>query len=363
MPPAGAPYQRKLVDPAFLATTHGQIGCTTCHAGDAGAVQPAAAHAGLIARPSDDPGRACGSCHPEVVQTFTQSLHFTARGLEHGLRALTGPVRWPMARKTFQASCQSCHATCGDCHVSKPPYSTNPLVPGGLQNGHRFARRPPMEITCAGCHGGRVAAEYTGAYEGFPADVHFTKAKMACTDCHTGAQLHGTGGETASTRFAVASRPRCTDCHPEAAAGKSAIRSHTVHGATLSCQTCHGGISKSCVNCHVGSGATSLPQLKIGRNLRPELPFAYTLLRHVPTTRDMIDRPTGLVQALVNFDRVPTWKTATPHNIQRVTARSRSCGACHNNPNLFLRLRDLDPDDSQANGTVVTAPPLPIPTR
>jgi hypothetical protein len=298
-----------------------------------------------------------------VAGTFSKSLHFTARGLEHGLRALTGSVRWSMARPAFEQSCQSCHATCGDCHVSKPPYSNNPLILGGLQNGHLFARKPPMEITCAGCHGGRVAAEYMGQYEGFPADVHFTKAKMSCTDCHTAAQLHGTGSTTATTRFAVATRPKCVDCHPAAAPGKSTIRPHNVHGGKLSCQTCHGGIGKSCVNCHAGSGATSVPVLKIGLNLRPELPFTYTLLRHVPTTRDMIDRVTGLENTLVNFDRVPTWKTATPHNIQPSTARSSSCASCHNNANLFLRLRDLDPNDSQANGKVVTAPPLPIPTR
>jgi thiosulfate/3-mercaptopyruvate sulfurtransferase len=268
-----------------------------------------------------------------------------------------------MAKPAFDRSCQSCHATCGDCHVSKPPYSNNPLILGGLQSGHLFAKKPPMEITCAGCHGGRVAAEYMGQYEGFPADVHFAKAKMGCIDCHTAAQLHGAGSATATTRFAVATRPKCVDCHPAAAPGKSAVRPHNVHGAKLSCQTCHGGIGKSCVNCHAGSGATSVPALKIGRNLRPELPFTYTLLRHVPTTRDMIDRVTKLENTLVNFDRVPTWKTATPHNIQRITARSSSCASCHNNANLFLRLRDLDPNDSQANGHVVTAPPLPIPIR
>lgn len=43
MPPAGAPYERKLVDRKFLGTTHGQIGCTTCHGGNAAASDPAAA--------------------------------------------------------------------------------------------------------------------------------------------------------------------------------------------------------------------------------------------------------------------------------------------------------------------------------
>lgn len=239
----------------------------------------------------------------------------------------------------------------------------NPLTLGGLQNGHLFAKTPPMSLTCNGCHGGRVAAEYTGQYEGLPADVHFAKGRMACTDCHTGAQMHGQGATTAPNRFAVKTRPSCLDCHPDAAPGNGPLQAHNVHGGRLACQICHGGISKSCVNCHAGQGATSFPALKIGPNLRPELPYTYTLLRHVPTTRDMLDRLTNLENTLANFDRIPTWKTATPHTIQRVTARSQSCAACHNNPNLFLQLKDLDPNDSQANGKVVTPPPLPIPSR
>lgn len=339
------------------------MGCPTCHAGDPQAATAEGAHRGLIGRPSDNPERACGTCHPDIARAFTRSLHFTTRGLELGLRALTGAVRWTAAKGVYQKACASCHATCGDCHVSRPPHTTNPLVPGGLQRGHRFSRTPPMALTCQGCHGGRVAAEYTGQYEGLPADVHFAALKWTCTNCHSGAQLHGQGGATAANRFAVPNRPACLDCHPQAAPGKGAVRQHNVHGGRLACQVCHGGISKSCQNCHAGAGATSFPALKIGRNLRPELPAGLVLLRHVPTTREMIDRQTGLPGTLVNVDRIPTWKTATPHNIQRVTARSRSCAACHNNPNLFLRIQDLDPHDSQANGRVVTAPPLPIPTR
>lgn len=282
--------------------------------------------------------------------------------MENGLKALTGSVRWTAAKPAFQATCQSCHATCGDCHVSRPPYTVNPVRLGGLLAGHTFVRTPPMALTCNGCHGGRVGVEYTGAYEGFPADVHFDKGKMACTDCHTGAQLHG-DGSAPPNRYAVVGGPTCLGCHPNAAPGRSRLEPHNAHGSGLSCQTCHGGISKSCDNCHAGTGATSRPALKIGLNLRPERPYAYTLLRHVPTARDMLDRLTGLSNTLVNFDRIPTWKAATPHTIQRTTARSQTCAACHNNPNLFLRLQDLNPNDSQANGRVVTPPPLPIPTR
>ncbi|MDR7402215.1 MAG: hypothetical protein QN155_08315 [Armatimonadota bacterium] len=352
------------MDRRFLQTTHGRLGCVTCHGGDPSASDPALAHRGLISRPSDDPLKPCGGCHPDVAATFTRSLHFTARGMETGLRALTGPVRWGPVTPAFRASCRSCHAACGDCHVSRPPYRPQPpTLLGGLLAGHLFVRTPPVEATCAGCHSGRVWPEFTGQYEGFPADVHFSRAKMTCLSCHTGAQLHGQGEATADTRYAVSTRPACTSCHPSAAPGARGLRVHTVHGTRLACQVCHGGIAKSCFGCHPGRGATSRPMLKIGRNVRPELPSAYVLLRHVPTTREMLDRPTGLAGALANFDRIPTWKAATPHTIQRVTARSRTCGSCHNTPSLFLRLQDLDPQDSQANGRVVTGPPLPLPDR
>ncbi len=314
-------------------------------------------------RPSADPIKACGTCHSETASKFSRSLHFTARGLETGLKALTGQVRWALSKPTYQRSCKSCHATCGDCHVSQPPYIPQPpTVLGGLLRGHEFVRTPPADRTCGGCHSGRVYAEFTGSYEGFPADVHFSKAKMTCTSCHTATQMHG-DGSTPAYRREVKTKPACIDCHPTAAPGKSRLQAHNVHGNKLNCAVCHGGIVKSCFGCHAGEGSRSQPTFKIGRNTDPNIPNAFTVLRHIPTTKDMIDRPTGLSGALANFDRVPTWKPATPHNIQRVTARSRTCDACHNNPNLFLRLQDLDPRGSQANGRVVMSPPPPLPPR
>jgi hypothetical protein len=351
------------VSPAYLNTTHGQLGCTTCHAGQDDTMDQARAHTGLVQRPSAQPERFCGTCHQEITSKFTRSLHFTARGMENGLRALVGNVRWSMARQPFRAACQSCHATCGDCHVSRAPFKPQPpTILGGFQNGHQFAKSPPTEVTCGGCHSGRVAAEFTGQYEGFPADVHFSKANMTCTSCHGAAQMHG-DGTTPANRRANPAKPACTDCHPAAAPGKSNVRAHNVHGTKLHCAVCHGNIVKSCDNCHAGEGSASRPTLKIGRNTDPNIPHAFTLMRHVPTTPTMIDRLTGLSNTLVNFDRIPTWKPATPHNIQRVTARSRTCEGCHNNANLFLRLQDLDPTDSQANGRAVTAPPMSIPLR
>ena len=42
--------------------------------------------------------------------------------------------------------CSQCHASCGQCHVSRPDY-----VNGGFLAQHRFQKTPPMETTCASC--------------------------------------------------------------------------------------------------------------------------------------------------------------------------------------------------------------------
>ncbi|MDQ7850886.1 MAG: hypothetical protein QN152_01280 [Armatimonadota bacterium] len=65
---------------------HGQLGCTACHGGRPEAADAATAHQGMVGRPSEDPLKACGSCHPDITATFTRSLHFTTRGLERGLQ-------------------------------------------------------------------------------------------------------------------------------------------------------------------------------------------------------------------------------------------------------------------------------------
>jgi hypothetical protein len=122
------------------------------------------------------------------------------------------------------------------------------------------------------------------------------------------------------------------------------------------------GAYKSCFNCHVGLDENGLAYLKtddsqmtfkIGRNpLRSEArPWEYVLVRHVPVVPDTFAfYGEGLLPA---FDSAPTWKYATPHNIQRVTAQNQSCESCHDNPDLFLMADDVDPEERQANAAVI----------
>jgi thiosulfate/3-mercaptopyruvate sulfurtransferase len=92
---------------------------------------------------------------------------------------------------------------------------------------------------------------------------------------------------------------------------------------------------------------------KIGRNaLKSEdRPWSYVLVRHVPVAPDTFAFYGD--DLLPNFDNVPTWKYATPHNIQRVTTQNESCNSCHGNADLFLTAADVAPEELTANADVI----------
>ncbi len=94
-------------------------GCETCHKGDPKAAEKSAAHQGLIGRPSfQQPEAVCTACHEKEVANVKTGLHVTVRGDENYLK-LASAHRWPDVQPVFKQACQSCHASCGDCHVSK----------------------------------------------------------------------------------------------------------------------------------------------------------------------------------------------------------------------------------------------------
>jgi thiosulfate/3-mercaptopyruvate sulfurtransferase len=98
----------------------------------------------------------------------------------------------------------------------------------------------------------------------------------------------------------------------------------------------------------------------IGLNPRQDdaRPYDYVPLRHVPISTDSF--AFYGVEALSNFDELPTWKYATPHNIQRNTPQNESCGSCHGNPELFLTADKVAPEELEANRGVIveSVPPL-----
>ncbi len=376
MPPVEA-WQKVFVDAQKFVESdpHAKaVNCIQCHGGAAGTDDMVKAHAGVVSDPTaskDSAEKLCGACHKEIVTAQVQSLHFDSHGYDTIIGQRLGQA--PESHKAWEEAranhCSSCHTTCGQCHVSQPT-----SVGGGLISGHQFKGVQAFTRTCTGCHGSRINAEYTGQNEGVPADVHWTQGGMACFKCHTGPALHGMesaagGANGKSERYDGEPEPACENCHPNVAPDKSEIPQHKIHGDKLACQVCHSVENKSCYGCHVQKNdkdqaffkiEPSVMSFKIGLNPKKseDRPWNYVVLRHAP-----ID-PENFAyygkDILGNFDALPTWKYATPHNIQRVTPQNKTCDSCHGNAGLFLNEKDLRDYEVAANKALI---PSQIPPK
>lgn len=336
------------VNPEFPNSVHGRLGCVACHGGDASATEFEAAHAGM--KPADV---SCATCHADIVERHETSLHKTLNGMAHALRLRSGDENFAKLHPVWQNDCATCHTTCSDCHVTLPM-----AVGGGLIKGHDFLLRAPMEDSCALCHGSRAGAEYLGQFDGIAPDIHFEKG-MHCLDCHTN-DLHG-DGTLYTNRWQVEGRAQCTDCHsglPEAT-----VMAHNEAHADVACQVCHAQPYQNCFDCHTGetdgayfrtAGSKEL-LLRFGRNTVEGYPFGIVTLRNNPVARDSFDHfGTDL---LPDFDAHPTWKTAAPHNIRRITPQNESCANCHEDETLYLGADEIELDDAAANSEVVLPQP------
>jgi len=56
---------------------------------------------------------------------------------------------------------------------------------------------------------------------------------------------------------------------------------------------------------------------------------------------------------LPEFDAQPTWRYATPHNIQLQTPQTETCNSCHGNADIFLTADKVAPEELEANQTVI----------
>lgn len=356
------PWEKVLVSQEYVDKPHGNATCESCHGG----VQVAdkdASHEGLVANPSADSQKMCGACHTQVVETFSNSLHSTQAGYWTQIDTRSTPENHPALEEMFGNHCASCHTTCGDCHVSQPG-----SVGGGLLDGHTFEKTPPMTRTCTACHGSRVGSEYLGKHEDIPGDVHFRQERFNCMSCHTADNLHVSEGESATHRYAGQQLPKCETCHQVGAAGDS-IPQHSLHKDKLACQVCHSIEYTSCDGCHVAiSDKTGNPFFKtdatymtffIGLNptKTEERPYDYVVLRHVPVAPDSYAFYGE--NLLPNFNNLPTWTYATPHNIQRITPQNQKCDNCHGNPALFLTADKVAPAELDANQPIIVTNPPP----
>ena len=361
------PWEKVFVDAdAFGEDKHSSLACTDCHSGE-DTLDKEAAHQDMVSDPSAGGGQ-CTACHSDVTNTFNTSLHATQEGYWTAINARSTPEDHPALEEMFGNHCASCHTTCGDCHVSQPN-----SVGGGLIEGHVFNQTPSMTRNCTACHGSRVGNEYLGKHEDIKADVHFRQGRMNCVDCHSGAEMHGDyttpAGELPAHRYDGAQLPNCRDCHPTVVGGEDGVQMHQMHSENLACQTCHSVSYTSCDGCHVAvSEETGNPFFRtegtylnflIGRNplQNEERPYDYVTVRHIPVAPSSYEYYGD--NLLSNFDSLPTWAYATPHNIQLNTPQNESCEACHGNPELFLTEDKVEESERAANQDVIVFSPPP----
>ena len=367
------PWEKVLVSSSeFLEGVHGQIACIDCHEGNPNSTEKELAHQDLISRPSEDSAKYCASCHSDITDNFGESLHVSQAGYWEVLDTRAGSEDHPEIDEMFGNHCASCHTSCGDCHVSQPS-----SVGGGFIDGHIFNKTPALTRNCTACHGSRVGNEYLGKNEGVQADVHFRQARMACVDCHTGDQMHSADRsctechdgdqapavEPSNSRYDGPATPACSDCHPDALNGTDEIVMHSQHGSEFQCQVCHSVSYTSCDSCHVSlSENTGNPIFKTDGNYQTFIigknpiqnyhrPYEYVVLRHVPVDPESFSYYGE--NLLPEFNSLPTWVYATPHNIQRNTPQNESCSACHGNADIFLTSDKLSENELDANLPVI----------
>ena len=356
---------------AFKSSTHDLLKCTDCHNGVDKTSDKELAHSGdFLRHPSEQYVEKCGDCHGDIVSDFSTSLHQgTGQKRKVAMRSgLNGPEDFSQLPQHqiegYNANCATCHGTCGNCHVVRPP-----LAGGGLADGHNFIKTPSMLNNCIKCHSSRGGHAYLGLASGTEPDVHLTEAGFQCIDCHTGAELHG-NGMPVDHRYEYSDLPECEDCHDEAE-----NLYHDMHYDDFNCHVCHSQDYNNCGECHVhGDGAriSSYQDFKIALNPIPETKPGYDMVLVRRTLAAPDNWEVYGVDEYDDFEAFPTYNYTTPHNILRWTSRTDVEGdACYTNchirneggelinKELYLFMDDLLSWEVDATGSITVDNNLP----
>ncbi len=355
------PQKKVLVSKEFLSTSHGKISCGSCHGGDPASMNKAAAHKEMDPFPSiTNPQKSCGQCkdmkavkHRDISATAKDSLHATLSTFTEVLKNRANMDKWATIDQARKNHCSACHTSCGGCHVSRPKSAQK-----GFIDGHMFKKSSDSQNQCTACHGSRVGNEFSG--QRGRGDVHASMG-MECFTCHKAKEMHSAAAKDLKGRYHLKEGARCTDCHKDLKNGS--VPDHATHVGKVQCQVCHSQTYVNCYSCHVGKdkegtaffqNRREVETMKIALNYDDKAPgagYRYMVVRHVPSYPEMFDFYGK--DLFTNFSNVPTWKRASPHNIQRYTWQSANCNHCHGNRGLFLASSDLLDYEKEANKNVV----------
>ena len=318
---------------AYKSSGHYALGCTGCHNGNGNTGDKESAHSGdFITHPSVFYEDKCGSCHEEIAQNFSTSIHQgTGQKRKVAMRSgLNGPEEFDQLPahqiEGYNNNCAHCHGTCGNCHVVRPASGG-----GGLSKGHNFNKTPDMLNVCVTCHVSRGGHAFLGVAPGTKPDLHLKEMGFDCLSCHDGHELHG-DGQPVEQRYAYAELPQCEDCHNGI---EKANSYHSMHYGDFNCQVCHSQDYNNCGSCHIHGDGARVPaymDFKIALNPLPEIKegFEFALVRRTLAAPDNWEKYG--VDEYASFSVLPTYNYTTPHNLLKWTDRTEvESGACYSN--------------------------------
>ena len=353
---------------ADIDPIHGALGCAGCHGGN-GFVDAAddtsayrAAHLGMKRDPSAIGEEGCSGslCHSEKVARNAMSIHSNLWGEKAHVALRNGYDSFEACpadiQDGFSKDCNSCHTTCGQCHISRPNAAGGGFLEQRKGYSHKFVATPSEENVCTACHGSRVGDDWNANQDrvaGNVPDVHNSMG-YTCLDCHQ-EDFHGNGPSDAeyTSRYEVVDIPECVDCHQISAEDNSYHVQHwpnanSSDGSDLACYTCHSQQYNNCNTCHAGSwqgeyieeseyashgsgGYRVYPQFKLGKNPyygesgHPHAEAEWISVRHVPVSPDAFKNwnvDPWEIGTVYNTKNMETWKYTSPHNVQRWTDRT-----------------------------------------
>ena len=112
-------------------TVHAKLSCVDCHGGS-NVDDFESAHEGVMRDPSEGADSSCADCHFEHAQVQSESLHYTLAGYNTVLEARWDPTKTDVIDEMMENHCDSCHTSCGQCHVSQPTSVGGGLWPSGI---------------------------------------------------------------------------------------------------------------------------------------------------------------------------------------------------------------------------------------
>ena len=134
-------YQKIYVHPSFLESDHGALPCTDCHGGDDGdptGKPPMGGWCGIPPSPERPRSAATATrrLRLRLPTACTLPLTYSGGGLRPEWTRRRGLSRRRWVRP-WKNTAPPCHASCGQCHVSRPDYAD-----GGFLSRHNFVKNP-----------------------------------------------------------------------------------------------------------------------------------------------------------------------------------------------------------------------------